>query len=220
MMKIDSHIWPRVVLTVFIMTSLMIGCTTFEEARMSQQTTPPKSELTAAQQTMVRMWEQHIAAEFQSKSLETTLETMTENPFVNHVPVLTGGYGLEEIRRFYGTYFIPGHPPDTESVLLSRTVGTDRITFTHTMDMPWILPGIEPTGKRVELPLVVVVEFRDGKIHSEHIYWDQASVLAQIGLLDAKHLPIAGSEEARKLQDPAGVPSNELIKKSKEGSDR
>lgn len=223
MMKNVPRLRPRLIMATLVIFLVAIDCITFaEEARMSPQTVPPESELTAEQQEMVRVWEQHIAAEFQTKSLDSTLGTMTEHPFLNHVPVITGGNGLEEIRRFYGTYFIPGHPSDTKAVLLSRTVGRDRIvdemihTFTHAIEMPWILPGIEPTGKHVELPVVVIVEFRDGKIQSEHIYWDQATVLAQIGLLDTKALPIAGVEAAHKLQDPVSVPSNELIKRSEE----
>src|ERR1700692_403422 len=82
--------------------------------------------------------------------------------------------------------------------------------FTHTIRMDWMLPGVEPTGKRVEIPLVVVIHFRDGKLAHEHIYWDQASVLVQLGLLSPSELPVAGAETARKVMDPRG-PSNELI---------
>jgi carboxymethylenebutenolidase len=175
--------------------------------------------LTTAQQAMVAVWEQHISSEFKTKSLPKTLATMTSNPLVNHVPVMTGGVGLKEVSSFYGTYFIPGHPSDTEIVPVSRTVGQDRIVdelihkFTHTIEMPWILPGIKPTGKRVELAVVVVVQFRDGKIEREHIYWDQASVLVQVGLLDARRLPIGGVETARKVLAPT-LPSNTLIQRA------
>lgn len=107
-------------------------------------------------------------------------------------------------------------PPDTEMTLISRTIGSDRLVdemvfrFTHTLRMDWMLPGIPPTGKRVEVPLVAIVQFRDGKLACEHIYWDQASVLVQIGLLDPQGLPVAGIESARKLLDPS-LPSNTLI---------
>jgi carboxymethylenebutenolidase len=99
---------------------------------------------------------------------------------------------------------------------ISRTVGHDQVVdemvfkFTHTIAMDWMLPGIAPTGKRVEIPLVVVARFRDGKLAHEHIYWDQASVLVQLGLLDPSKLPVAGVEESRKVLDPA-LPSNGLM---------
>ena len=115
--------------------------------------------------------------------LDQTMATMTDNPFVNHVPVITGGTGRENVRNFYGTYFIPCQPPDSEIKSIARTIGTDRLvdelihSFTHTVEMPWILPGVPPTGKHVELAVNVVVEFEDGKIAGERIYWDQASVL-------------------------------------------
>jgi carboxymethylenebutenolidase len=137
--------------------------------------------------------------------------------------VLTGGVGLEEVRKFYSERFIPQQPPDTEIVPLSRTVGNDRVVdelisrFTHTIKMEWLLPGIPPTGRRVEIPLVVVVQFRDGKIASEHIYWDQASVLVQVGLIDPETLPVAGSESAQKVLDPTSVPSNGLMERTQRG---
>ena len=175
--------------------------------------------LTAAQQAMVDIWERHMTAEFDEKNINSTMETMTSDPFVNHVPVMTGGIGFSEVRHFYSTYFIPGHPPDTEIVPVARTVGDDRVVdelihkFTHTIEMPWILPGVSPTGKRVEVAVIVVVQFKDGKIAGERIYWDQASVLAQIGMIDAEKLPATGIEASRKVVDPAQEPSNRLIKR-------
>jgi carboxymethylenebutenolidase len=108
-------------------------------------------------------------------------------------------------------------PPDMEMTPVSRTIGTDQlvdemvIKFTHSIEMDWMLPGIPPTGRRVEVPLVVIVRFRDGKLAHEHIYWDQASVLVQLGLLDSEKLPVSGAESARKVLDPA-VPANSLIR--------
>jgi carboxymethylenebutenolidase len=84
--------------------------------------------------------------------------------------------------------------------------------FTHTIPMDWILPGIPPTGKRVEVPLVAIIRFRDRKLAHEHIYWDQASVLVQIGLLDPAKLPVVGVESAKKVLDPS-LPANELMKR-------
>ena len=175
---------------------------------------------TPEQQRMVEMWDRHTAAEFQDQSLEATMATMTDAPFVNHVPVMTGGVGVQGVRDFYHSHFIPAHPPDTRVVAVARTVGSTRLvdelihSFTHTVEMPWILPGVPPTGKRVEFAVIVVVEFEDGRIAGERIYWDQASVLAQVGLLDADRLPVAGAEAARKVMDPASEPSNALITRS------
>jgi carboxymethylenebutenolidase len=133
---------------------------------------------------------------------------------------MTGGVGAREVRQFYTTHFIGRHPPDTTIVPLTRTVGDTRLVdeliyqFTHTIDMPWMLPGIAPTGRHVEVALVVVVEFVEGKISAERIYWDQASVLAQIGALEVKDLPATGPEAARKVREPAAEPSNGLITRS------
>jgi len=166
--------------------------------------------------SLIATWEKHLDYEFATRDAEATLTTMVEDAYVNHVPVLTGGVGKKELREFYGHHFIPHMPPDTKIALISRTVGDDRIvdemvfTFTHTIAMDWMLPGIAPTGKRVEIPTVVIVNFRDGKLAHEHIYWDQASVLVQIGLLDSVTLPVAGVETARKVLDPK-LPSNQLM---------
>ena len=172
--------------------------------------------LTPEQQVMVEIWERHMAAEFDEKSINATMETMTSDPFVNHIPVMTGGVGSREVRHFYSTCFIPGHPLDTEVVPVARTVGDDRVVdelihkFTHTIEMPWILPGVSPTGRRVEVAVIVVVQFKEGKIAGERIYWDQASVLAQVGLIDAEELPVTGTEASRKVVDPTQEPSNKL----------
>ena len=99
---------------------------------------------------------------------------------------------------------------------VSRTVGVDRLVdemifrFTHTSAIDWMLPGIAPTGRLVEVPLVAIVQFRDGKVAHEHIYWDQASVLVQIGRLDPQGLPVAGGETAHKVLDTS-LPSNTLL---------
>lgn len=163
-----------------------------------------------------------MAAEFKEKSIDATMATMAPDPFVNHVPVMTGGVGSHDVRHFYSRYFLPGHPSDTKAVPVARTVGDDRIVdelihkFTHTIEMPWILPGITPTGKRVEVAVVVVVQFRDGKIAGERIYWDQASVLAPLGLIDEGTLPVSGIEASRKVVDPTCEPSNRLIERVSE----
>jgi carboxymethylenebutenolidase len=179
------------------------------------------ANLTPSQQAISDLWDEHMRSEFESHSVEETLVTMVEDgPHVNHVPVLTGGVGLDEVRRFYSERFIPQQPPDTEIIPISRTVGDDRVVdelihrFTHTVEMDWMLPAIPPTGRKVEVAVVVVVQFRDGKIAHEHIYWDQASVLVQVGLLDPETLPVSGAESARKVLDPTSLPSNRLIERA------
>jgi len=141
---------------------------------------------------------------------------------VNHVPVMTGGVGVRNVRDFYSRSFIGHNPPDTKIVPVSRTVGHNRIVdeliheFTHTIEMPWMLPGIGPTGLHVRVAIVVVVEFVGDKISAERIYWDQASVLAQLGLVDQQRLPVTGAEASRKVENAAAEPSNALIARSVE----
>ena len=157
---------------------------------------------------LVRLWEEHTAHEFVTRDPEATLATMVEDAYVNHVPVLTGGFGKDALRIFYSRDFIPSMPPDTTLTPVSRTVGENQLvdemifSFTHTQEIPWMLPGIVPTHRRVEVPLVAIVRFKEGKLAHEHIYWDQASVLKQIGLLTDPALPVFGAETARKVMDP------------------
>jgi carboxymethylenebutenolidase len=181
-----------------------------------QRTSGPDTNLSAAQEALRELWEEHLRYEFDTHDTEDTLKTMVEDAYVNHIPVLTGGAGQDELREFYSKRFIPQMPPDTQITPISRTIGHDQLVdemvfaCTHTVRMDWMLPGIPPTGKRLEVPLVVVVRFREGKLAHEHIYWDQASVLVQLGLLDARSLPVAGVESAHKVLDPR-LPSNALI---------
>jgi carboxymethylenebutenolidase len=178
--------------------------------------TDANTKLTPAQEALRKLWEEHVQYEFSTRNTEDTLATMVEDAYVNHIPVLTGGSGRDELREFYSKRFIPQMPPDTEMTSVSRTIGEDQIVdemifkFTHTIPMDWMLPGIPPTGKPVEVPLVAIVRFRDNKLAHEHIYWDQASVLVQIGLLDPAKLPVAGVESAKKVLDPS-LPANELM---------
>ena len=174
------------------------------------------SKLTAAQQSLNDLWEEHVRHEFATHNTDDTLATMVDDAYVNHIPVMTGGVGKAQLREFYSRRFIPQMPPDTTMTAISRTIGTDQLVdemvfqFTHTIRMDWMLPGLAPTGKRVEVPLVAIVRFRGGKLAHEHIYWDQASVLVQLGLLDSRQLPVAGIDSARKLLDPT-LPSNALM---------
>ena len=165
------------------------------------------------------LWEQHTMHEFGTRDVDATMKTMVAQPYVNHIPTLTGGVGHDQLKRFYKHHFIPTTPKDTRLIPISRTIGADRLVdemlfcFTHDIEIDWMLPGVAPTGKYVEIPLVAIVNFRGDKLYHEHIYWDQASVLVQIGLLDPKQsgLPIAGAETARKLVDE-NFPSNMLMK--------
>jgi len=179
------------------------------------------ANLSAAQEVLLKLWEEHVRHEFTTHHTEDTLATMVEDAYVNHIPVLTGGVGKKELREFYSKRFIPQMPPDTEMVPLSRTIGDDQLVdemifkFTHTIKMDWMLPGIAPTGRRVEIPLVAIVRFRDGKLAHEHIYWDQGSVLVQLGLLDPRTLPVVGVESAKKAMDKQ-LPSNALIDRAEQ----
>ncbi len=172
----------------------------------------------SAQKVLSDRWDEHVKYEFATRDTEDTLKTMVADAYVNHIPVMTGGVGHDELREFYSQRFIPQMPPDTSMTPVSRTVGLDRVVdemvfeFTHTARMDWMLPGVEPTGKHVKVPLVVIVHFREGKLAHEHIYWDQASVLAQVGLIDARNLPVAGGETAEKVLNPK-LPANELMKR-------
>ena len=155
--------------------------------------------------SLEQLWEEHTQHEFATRDTESTLDTMVDDAYVNHVPVMTGGRGKEALRAFYSRDFIPCMPPDTKLTPVSRTVGEDKLvdemifSFTHTQEMPWMLPGIAPTNRRVEVPLVAIVRFREGKLKHEHIYWDQATVLKQIGLISDPKLPVFGAETALRV---------------------
>jgi carboxymethylenebutenolidase len=176
--------------------------------------------LTADEQKLNQAWEQHLHTEFNAHSADEAIATMVENPLVNQVPVMIGGDGKEELHEFYAKHFLPQIPPDTEMVPVSRTIGQGRLIeemvfrFTHTILMDWMLPGIPPTGKRVEIAMLVVVQFDGDKLAHEHLYWDQASVLVQLGLLQAEGLPVVGAEGARSVLDRT-LRLNELIHRSK-----
>jgi len=162
------------------------------------------------------LWDKHCEYEFATRNVADTMATMVPEPYVNHIPTMTGGVGHRMLAHFYQHHFVNSNPPDTTLTPISRTVGATQIVdellfcFTHTCEIDWMLPGIAPTGKRVEIPLVAIVKFRGDKLYHEHIYWDQASVLVQIGKLDPAGLPVAGVETARKLLDES-LPSNTLM---------
>ena len=164
------------------------------------------------------LWESHCEYEFAVRDAGKTMQTMVAEPYVNHVPTMTGGVGFADLRRFYEHHFISRLPKDTKIVPISRTIGADRLVeellfcFTHDTEIDFLLPGIPPTGKHVEIPMVAIVRFRGNKLYNEHIYWDQATVLVQVGLLDPKTLPVAGIETAKKVLDES-LPSNTMMKR-------
>lgn len=162
------------------------------------------------------LWDGHSYYEFVAHEADETMKTMVAEPYVNHVPTLTGGYGHQQLRRFYKYHFIPDLPEDLKIVPIARTIGPDRvidemvISFTHTKLIDWMIPGLEPTGKYCEIPAIASVQFEGDKLCYERIYWDQASVLVQLGKLNPAGLPVAGIETARKVLGE-DIPSNQLM---------
>ena len=183
------------------------------------RTTRPEVDMAALsdrQHAMVEIWEKHLRYEFETHDADATVSTMVDDAYVNHVPTMTGGRGLEDLRQFYGKHFVSKLPPDFTSERISRTVDDDQlvdelfVAFTHTVGMDFLLPGVPPTNRKVAVAIVVVARFRDGKLAHEHIYWDQASVLVQLDLLKEGALPVVGRRSADKLRDES-IPFNELI---------
>jgi carboxymethylenebutenolidase len=164
----------------------------------------------------------HVSSEFETKDLDATMATMVDEPHVTHVPTLAGGVGGTGVRQFYRDHFIGQWPDDVRITHLSRTTDAARVVdemvmhFTHTRVMDALLPGVVPTGRRVELPVVVVAGFEGDKVASEHIYWDQASLLVQVGLLNPESVPVCGEEQAAKLVDE-DRPCNGLIARATSG---
>jgi carboxymethylenebutenolidase len=167
------------------------------------------------EKTLSNAWEQHVGAEFAAKDADQAVATMTVESYVNLIPLMIGARGREGVRDFYANYFVSQLPPDIEIVPVSRTIGQGRVVdeliirFTHSIRMDWLLPGIPPTGKRVEVPFVAIIQFEGDKIAHEHPYWDQASLLVQLDLLD-RTLPVRGGEIAAQVLNPT-QPMNELI---------
>jgi carboxymethylenebutenolidase len=168
---------------------------------------------------LAAVWDEHVRAEFELKDADKAVATMCADASLLHVPVATGARGIDSLRTFYADVFIPSWPDDTEVAEVSRTVSGGRvidemvIRGTHDRVMMFNLPGVEPTGRRFELPHVAVVDFRDGKIAAERIYWDQASLLVQLGLVAAESAPMLGVAQTRAYEDPT-YPLNQLIEDS------
>jgi carboxymethylenebutenolidase len=160
------------------------------------------------------LWEKHLEGEFVTCDPDATIKTMVNRAYVNHVPTMIGGYGQKELYRYYKYHFIPQNQGST-MIPLSRTIGGDRLVdefvacFTHDKENDTLLPGIKPTGKELRIPMVAIVQFRGNRLLSEHLYWDQASVLVQLGLIDSRTLPVTGAEAADRLFNPE-LPLNTL----------
>ena len=171
------------------------------------------------EQALSDAWDRHLYAEFAAHDADEAIATLGATPRVNHIPVMTGGDGRQALHEFYARHFLPQLPPDIEMIPVSRTIGRGRLVdelyvkFTHTIPMVWMLPGIPPTGRRVEVALVVVVQFEGETVVQEHLYWDQASVLVQLGLLDPAVLPVVGAEGPRSVLDRS-IPLNRLIERA------
>jgi carboxymethylenebutenolidase len=170
------------------------------------------------------VFDEHLYDEFELHDAVVTMETMSSNPHLYHVPTMAGGNDRNEIFEFYRDHFVTKWPANTTATRISRTVGEDQLvdelvmTFTHDVVMDALLPGVAPTGKTVALPVVVIVRFQDGKVDHEHIYWDQASLLAQVGLLDASRLPVTGAEQAHNLLTGAYATNSLLNRRSNSGA--
>ncbi|KAL1644341.1 hypothetical protein SLS61_008848 [Didymella pomorum] len=178
-----------------------------------------------------RPWEDNVEQKYRAHNVQKLMDTYVSHPTpcVNFTPTMTGGFGRPELKRFYADYFLRTAPPSLHLRLVSRTIGADRIVdelyvqFKHTCVMPWILPDVPPTNEKVEIIVVSIVGMRAGKVWSERIYWDQASVLFQVGLLDSEEvpkkfkdkglemLPVSGSEAARKVMDIESEEANFMI---------
>ena len=165
--------------------------------------------------TLSSVWDKHVGAEFAAKDADEAVATMTAEAYVNLIPLMIGARGRDAVRDFYAKHFLPQLPPDIEIVPVSRTIGQGQVVdeliirFTHSIRMDWLLPGLAPTGKRVQVPVVAIIRFEGDRIVREHLYWDQASLLVQLDLID-RALPVRGSEIAAQVLDPT-QPMNELI---------
>ncbi|KAI1195328.1 hypothetical protein F5X97DRAFT_245735 [Nemania serpens] len=184
------------------------------------------------------IWDEHTSHEFATRSVAQTMGTMVDEPYVNHVPVLTGGMGRDALTRFYRERFIFSNPADAALELVSRTVGVDRVvdefvfSLTHDRVVDWLLPGVPPTHKSLRIPFTSVVNIRGDRLYHEHIHWDQGTVLAQAGLLpeylpfpyalpDGRapapgrrfefRVPVVGADTAAKLEDAGARESNAVF---------
>ena len=193
-----------------------------QKKKENKKTSNRKSGNKQPHNNLASVFDKHINCEFEKIDVDSTMQTMVKEPYVHHVPILTGGIGYEKVYTFYSDSFVGKMPSDTKFVQISRTIGKDQVvdelilSFTHDIEIPAMVPEIPPTGRYVELPLIVVMKFKGNKIAHEHIYWDQASLLYQIGIIDNKELPIIGIEQSKKLQELALSTQKKAKKKTME----
>jgi carboxymethylenebutenolidase len=156
-------------------------------------------------QKLLEVWQQHTYSEFVMRDAAGALKTMSENPYVLMVPIAVGGQGRDGVFDYYSSQFLAQLPADLAAAPISQIIAADTIveeavfSFTHDQVMDWMIPGVPTTGKRVEVAVTGVVKFENGLIASEHLYWDHASVLAQLGMIDRSKVPVQGAESARTL---------------------
>ena len=150
---------------------------------------------------LVALWEAHCRYEFETRDVDATMATMTAEPYVNHVPTLTGGVGHDQLKRFYKHHFIGGNPPDTELVPVSRTVGEDQIVdemlfrFTHTSEIDWMLPGtVAVADPRFN-------DVKSIKDVSNHTLLEIQHFFGDLQVLEHREVSIGGWEDVAQTQD-------------------
>lgn len=154
------------------------------------------------QQKMVETWGQHGYAEFGIHDPDAAIATMNDNPYILAVPLGQLLDGRKAVYEFYRDQFLCNVPQSVEMETLQRIVSDTHIVdefifrFVHDCEMPWKLPGIAPTGRQVEIAMTVFVGFEGEKIAYEHLYWDHAQLLTQIGLLDLPEAALGGVSTA------------------------
>ncbi|KAK9366111.1 hypothetical protein V1509DRAFT_630915 [Lipomyces kononenkoae] len=233
-----SYAYPGAASSGFISPGHADFKATFASLAHTRTLTFLKKYLNGPYFDLAAIWDEHTYFEFENRSVPRTMSTMVQEPYVNHIPTLTGGVGRSRLAQFYQDHFVYCNPDDTALELVSRTVGIDRVidefvsSFTHTREIDWLIPGIPPTGKKLRIPVTAIVNIRGDRLSHEHISWDQATVLVQLGLMPEYlpfpyplpggklpaqgkrfeyRVPAAGVETARKLEDESSVPSNEML---------
>ena len=133
-------------------------------------------------------WDAHQQALLQRRDLAAALASLAAEPAVTHIPAMTGATGRQAVERFYADQVLPYLPDDLELRRISRTVDRWRlvdettVSFTHDRELPWLLPGAEPTFRRAEVLAIAVAGFHRMKIRSVRVLWDYATLMAQLGI--------------------------------------
>jgi carboxymethylenebutenolidase len=135
-----------------------------------------------------RVWDEHREASLVRRDLNASLAQLAADPSVRHIPAMTGAAGHPAFERFYAEDFLPHLPDDLVLTRMSRTVDRFRladettVSFTHDREMPWLLPGVVPTYRRAEVLSIAIVGFERGRIRSQRILWDHATLALQLGI--------------------------------------